>query len=215
MVQQNDYYRELNIPASAGEQEIKKAYRKLAMLYHPDKTNGSPLAKERFEKIQEAYRVLSDKAQRAAYQYRYFSEKSKASFLKEINTADELVNITGKLWQDVAETGPFRINRELLYFQISHLLSDKNLSLLDNSDDQAAKQVVIQNICGAANVLELSMIKEIFGKLKKLIRNDAQEMKKLEAFMRETKQSYYWNRYKMLLALFIALLLSVIIYFSN
>lgn len=215
MLQQNDYYRELNIPASAGEQEIKKAFRKLAMLYHPDKNNGSLFAKEKFERIQEAYRVLSDKAQRAAYQYRYFSEKSKQSFLKEIHTAEELVIITGKLRQDVAETGPFRINRELLYFQISHILSDKNLSLLENSTNQTAKQAVVQNICGAANVLELSMIKEICGRLKKLIRNDVLALKKLETYILETKQAYYWNRYKMLLALFIALLLSAIIYFSN
>jgi hypothetical protein len=215
MGQQNDYYRELNIPASAGEQEIKKAFRKLAMLYHPDKNNGSLFAKEKFERIQEAYRVLSDKAQRTAYQYRYFSEKSNQSFLKEINTAEELVIITGKLCQDVADTGPFRVNRELLYFQINHILSDKNLLLLENSTGQTAKQAVIQNICGAAYVLHFSMIKEICGRLKKLIRNDAPALKKLEAFMRETKQAYYWNRYKMLLALLIALLLSAIIYFSN
>ncbi len=54
-----DYYKILNISRNASEDEIKHAYRKLALKYHPDK-NPDPSAEERFKEIAEAYDVLSD-----------------------------------------------------------------------------------------------------------------------------------------------------------
>ncbi|KAJ8968416.1 hypothetical protein NQ314_002313 [Rhamnusium bicolor] len=61
-----DYYRILGIPKDANDDEIKKAYRKLALKYHPDK-NKSPEAEERFKEVAEAYEVLSDKKKRDIY----------------------------------------------------------------------------------------------------------------------------------------------------
>jgi len=61
-----DYYNILGVPKTSTEDEIKKAYRKLALKYHPDK-NKSPNAEERFKQIAEAYEVLSDKKKRATY----------------------------------------------------------------------------------------------------------------------------------------------------
>lgn len=61
-----DYYSILGISKNASEDEIKKAYRKLALKYHPDK-NKSPEAEEKFKLIAEAYEVLSDKKKRDIY----------------------------------------------------------------------------------------------------------------------------------------------------
>jgi len=58
-----DFYKILGIDRKASDDEIKKAYRKLALKYHPDK-NKSPQAEERFKEIAEAYEVLSDKKKR-------------------------------------------------------------------------------------------------------------------------------------------------------
>lgn len=58
-----DYYKILGIPKGASDDEIKKAYRKLALRYHPDK-NKSPEAEEKFKEVAEAYEVLSDKKKR-------------------------------------------------------------------------------------------------------------------------------------------------------
>ncbi|KAI8359072.1 dnaJ-like protein subfamily B member 6-like protein [Choanephora cucurbitarum] len=64
-----DYYQILNVPPDSNEQEIKKAYRKLALKYHPDK-NSSADASEKFKAISEAYEILSDPEKRRIYDNR-------------------------------------------------------------------------------------------------------------------------------------------------
>lgn len=62
-----DYYKTLGISKGASQDEIKKAYRKLAVKYHPDKTQGDKKAEERFKEIGEAYEVLKDPEKRKKY----------------------------------------------------------------------------------------------------------------------------------------------------
>src|SRR5260370_30488809 len=62
-----DYYEVLGVERSANEEEIKKAYRKLAVKYHPDKNPGDKSAEEKFKELGEAYEALNDPQTRAAY----------------------------------------------------------------------------------------------------------------------------------------------------
>jgi curved DNA-binding protein len=62
-----DYYHILGVAKNASDEEIKKAYRKLAMKYHPDRNPNKKEAEERFKEINEAYAVLSDKEKRKQY----------------------------------------------------------------------------------------------------------------------------------------------------
>ncbi|HRR57361.1 MAG TPA: DnaJ domain-containing protein, partial [Acidobacteriota bacterium] len=66
-VKYKDYYATLGVNRNASADEIKKAYRKLAKQYHPDRNPGDKQAEERFKEIQEAYAVLSDPERRAQY----------------------------------------------------------------------------------------------------------------------------------------------------
>ncbi len=62
-----EFYQTLGVPRDASDEEIKKAYRKLAMAYHPDRNNGSAESEEKFKAITEAYDVLRDPNKRAVY----------------------------------------------------------------------------------------------------------------------------------------------------
>jgi molecular chaperone DnaJ len=62
-----DYYATLGVPRAASDEDIKKAYRKLAMQFHPDRNNGSSESEAKFKEITEAYDVLRDGDKRAAF----------------------------------------------------------------------------------------------------------------------------------------------------
>ena len=67
MSEKKDYYDLLGVNRSAGDDEIKRAYRKLALKYHPDRNAGDKQAEERFKEVSEAYQVLSDPQKRSQY----------------------------------------------------------------------------------------------------------------------------------------------------
>ena len=64
-IEYKDYYEILGVGRSAGDEEIRSAFRSLARKYHPDKTGNNPEAENRFKEINEAYEVLSDPHRRS------------------------------------------------------------------------------------------------------------------------------------------------------
>ena len=62
-----DYYEVLGLQKGASEDEIKRAFRKLAVKYHPDRNQGNAEAESKFKEINEAYQVLSDPEKKANY----------------------------------------------------------------------------------------------------------------------------------------------------
>ena len=67
MADKRDYYEVLGLKKGASDDEIKKAFRKMAMKYHPDKNPGDKSAEEKFKEINEAYAVLSDPDKKDKY----------------------------------------------------------------------------------------------------------------------------------------------------
>ncbi len=95
-----DYYKELELEKGASEEEIKKAFRRLARKYHPDANPNNPGAEERFKRISEAYEVLSDPTKRAKYdsiesQYRSYTNSGR-----------------GRTWQDFGQSGSFQYSAD-------------------------------------------------------------------------------------------------------
>ena len=99
-----DYYKVLDVPKTATEAEIKKAYRRLAMKYHPDRNPGDTEAEERFKEAKEAYEVLTEPAKRAAYdQYGHAGVDAAAGARgwSGSNPADAFSDIFGDVFGDI------------------------------------------------------------------------------------------------------------------
>jgi DnaJ-class molecular chaperone len=62
-----DYYKVMGLPREATGEEIKKAYRSLALQYHPDRNQGDPVCENRLKEVNEAYHVLGDEEKRCLY----------------------------------------------------------------------------------------------------------------------------------------------------
>ncbi len=101
-----DYYKVLDVPKSSTEAEIKKAYRRLAMKYHPDRNPGDAEAEDRFKEAKEAYEVLTDSQKRAAYdQYGHAGVEAAAAGARGRGAgADAFSDIFGDVFGDIFGT---------------------------------------------------------------------------------------------------------------
>ncbi len=104
MATKKDYYELLGVKRDASADEIKKAYRKLAMKYHPDKNPGDKAAETKFKEISEAYEVLSDDKKRKQYdQFGHDGLKSTFGpggfdFARDFTHASDLQDILGSIF---------------------------------------------------------------------------------------------------------------------
>ena len=161
-----DYYQILNITPSASTEEIKKAFRKLALKYHPDK-NKDGFAREKFSEIQEAYLVLKDKIKRAAYDYQRYTQNPQRVYKPLAETAEEILQSSILLHKKVSLLDPFRIDLDLLSFEITDLLSPHNQHILQNPINPVINRKIIRHIIESARPLPLHSVINIVDLLKK------------------------------------------------
>ncbi len=97
-----DYYQVLSVPRNATEEEVKKAYRRLAMKYHPDRNPNDREAEEKFKEAKEAYEVLMDPQKRAAYdQFGHAGLDAARGGGPGFNPADAFGDIFGDVFGDI------------------------------------------------------------------------------------------------------------------
>jgi molecular chaperone DnaJ len=99
MAAKRDYYDVLGIRRDAEEEEIKRAYRRLAMQYHPDRNVGNPEAEEQFKEAAEAYEVLRDPNKRQSYD-RYGHAGLEGMNVPHFNDAQSVFDLFGDLFGD-------------------------------------------------------------------------------------------------------------------
>ena len=101
MSQPRDYYDVLGVPKTASDAEVKKAYRKLAMKYHPDKNPDDAAAEDKFKEASEAYSVLSDAEKRSTYDRFGHAGVQGAGMNPGFNNSDEIFSHFSDMFGDL------------------------------------------------------------------------------------------------------------------
>lgn len=101
MATKRDYYEVLSVTRSASGDEIKKAYRKLAIQYHPDKNPGDKAAEDKFKEAAEAYECLSDSNKRSRYDQFGHAGVSGAGGAGGFNNVDDIFEHFGSIFEDL------------------------------------------------------------------------------------------------------------------
>jgi molecular chaperone DnaJ len=103
---ERDYYQVLGVPKDAAVDDIKKAYRRLALKNHPDRNPGDKAAEERFKEASNAYEVLSDPEKRAAYDQRGRVGVEDLGF-RGFNSTEDIFESFGDIFADLFGGGSF------------------------------------------------------------------------------------------------------------
>ncbi|MBP5241456.1 MAG: DnaJ domain-containing protein, partial [Bacteroidales bacterium] len=101
MAEKRDYYEVLGVSKEATPEELKKAYRKLALQYHPDRNPGDKEAEEKFKEAAEAYEVLSNPDKRARYdRYGHAGMSGAGGFSGQGMSMDDIFSHFGDIFAD-------------------------------------------------------------------------------------------------------------------
>ncbi len=110
-MEKRDYYETLDVPRDAGDEEIKRAYRKLAMKYHPDRNPGDKDAEENFKEAAEAYEVLRDREKRQIYD-RFGHEGLQGTGFSGFSGFNDIFSSFGDIFEDFFGFGTRRTGRQ-------------------------------------------------------------------------------------------------------
>lgn len=208
-----DYYKLLEISPTATQTELKRSYRRLAHLHHPDKNAENPSAEAYFRELNEAYIVLSDPVSREKYNYeRWNLRRSGKKFTSPVFSGREVLAECLVLKEYIGTIDIFRMNREALKQQMIKVLSEHNLSILNNDKDRLINLQIINALLSAARPLLLTDLSTITDHLVRLAGDDRESLGKIEQFIQQKRFVSQWDRYKIGLITLITILLCVLIY---
>lgn len=209
-----DYYKILEVNPAASQADIKKAYRRLALKYHPDKNFGNQLYEARFKEILEAYHILSDVNKRQDYNYHRNDHSHSYSRRKTYTpaTPQTILSHTINLRKKVSGVDPDRMNKVALYQQIQQLLSTFNIHILQENNDPKLNKHIIEEILFCSRHLAFEHVEKICFQLTALAGSDNLLYQRIYKFSKDIRVKSYWNKYKVVAAIIIAILICVAIY---
>jgi molecular chaperone DnaJ len=208
-----NYYQLLHVSPQATAQEIKAAYRKLAFKYHPDRNKGNTLTEAVLKEINEAYRVLSNPEKRRFYNasiaINNFHPKHKRP---TPITSHAILQNAIKLKTYVERSNVLNINQDIVFHKVQSLLSEHHLNILLLENNIQLIHQFIQQLLLCMQPLTSKSIQLLLAPLQKLAAGDENMLEEIQTFYQQKKGDAFWQRYKMVAVLIVALLLCLLMY---
>jgi len=210
-----DYYSILEISPSANAQEIKKAFRQLALQYHPDKTEGNNAARIRFQEIREAYDILSDPVKKEQYlQDRWVQQVYHQPFKKATLPETTLLNLI-ELKKQSRNWDDFRGGHEQLATQWKNIVDEEAIAQIVILNDPDHNTRVVKLSVEILDRLSWQLQRDCFARILEIPNIDLTLQEKIEATLAQKKQVEKWEKWKIPALIAIVLLLCLGIFFLN
>jgi curved DNA-binding protein CbpA len=210
-----DYYRILGVTPGTDVPAIKKAFRRLAMEHHPDKSHTSAENSVYFQELQEAYQTLTDPYKREQYLYNRWLEKSMGHQLDQAMSAEEILLLFIKAEQYFSQTDHYRTNSNLLLHQLLQTFSERRINtILEGKDEQQILSTLdlAMKLSNRLNANEMEKSIQHFGQLL------AQKPYLLEQWMKllkMKKKDESREKWTLPMMLFITILICLAIYWIS
>lgn len=208
-----DYYKLLDLEPSASLPEIKKAFRKLALQYHPDKNNNNPYAAAQFADIKEAYEVLTDPGKKEYYlQQRWYNQSVGKRKTQEVITPVTLLKQALELERYVSKLDTFRMDKQGLQQYILDLLSDSSIEQIGKFNETETNRQIISVLMQAIKPLPPLYTTDIIIKLRYLAGKDTVAVDQLEFFVQQRQRKYQKEKYSILVIIILTISICLLIF---
>jgi DnaJ-class molecular chaperone len=192
-----DYYSTLELPPSASADDVKRAYRRLAQVYHPDKTGNDPYARARFGAIKEAYEILSNPQQKEQYlQERWYAHSQGRTEPLAPLTPESFLQRLLQRERHIYQIDLYRSDFASIVEQLQDFYSDEVITMIHSFGDDAAKKEIMQTL---------------LTRLMKLDKGKAWQQS-LQRIARQSRQDANWQKWSPWLAALAAILLCLMIF---
>jgi molecular chaperone DnaJ len=210
---QKNYYQLLHVSPQATQEEIKAAYRKLAFKYHPDRNKGNTLTEAVLKEINEAYSVLSNPEKRKFYNASIAINNFNGTHRRPVPvTSKSILQNAIKLRMFVESSNVLSINQDIVFHKVQTLLSDHHLNILLLENNKQLIHQFIQQVLLCMQPLTSINIQPLFAPLKKIAAGDQDMLEEIQTFYQQKKGEDFWQRYKIIAVLIIALMLCLLMY---
>lgn len=208
-----DYYGILGIEPSATIQEIKKAYRRLALLYHPDKNNNDPYAAAQFTEAKEAYEVLTNPVKKEYYlQQRWYNQSIGKKKTQQVVTPVNILKESLELERYVATLDVHRMDKEGLLEFILSLLNDTVTQKLNEFKEQEVNDNIIRTTLKSVRVLKSGQAIRASVPLYQLANVRSKAL--IDDTLREMKRREKWENKELLIVILVTIAICMVIWLS-
>ena len=205
-----DHYQILELEPSASLMEIKKAYRRLAHHYHPDKNPGDLYAAAQFAAIKDAYEILSNPGKKEIYlQQRWYNQSIGKKKTQGIATPVTLLKQILELDKYVSRLDIHRMDKTGLYDYLQSILTEDNLLILQSFGDKTINKEVIVFSMRISRFLTPKHVTAITEKLLQLT-DDQNLINQVFQFRARMHRAEKWELYKPVILLLIVIFVCLV-----